>query len=146
MTLANIYCEHGRTKVAEQLYIDCLDKKKASLGIDHPSTLISMHNLANFYKKQGMKEDAKSFYLECLELCETAHISTTHPRLIALKMDLADLYMEGGNVQDAEMLYSECAQTFEDSSPNCAADSYLLPMSHPMATVANNYEAFLRPV
>ena len=105
-----------------------------------------MQNLANFYKKQGKKEDAKCLYLECLELSETAPMSRTHPRLIALKMNLADLYKERGNVQDAELLYSECAQTFENLSSHCDADSYLLPMGHPMATVANNYELFLRPV
>jgi Flp pilus assembly protein TadD len=63
--LALLYKSQGKYDAAEPLYLECLGKRKATLGADHPSTLRSMNNLALLYKSQG-KYDAAERSLKTL--------------------------------------------------------------------------------
>ena len=57
--LANTYNHQGKYRDAEVLLKECLDKMKALLGENHPSTLDAMMNLAATYYHQGKYRDAE---------------------------------------------------------------------------------------
>ncbi|EGZ77168.1 hypothetical protein NEUTE2DRAFT_48528, partial [Neurospora tetrasperma FGSC 2509] len=42
--------------VAEKLFVQVMETRKAKLGADHPDTLSSMANLASTYRNQGRWE------------------------------------------------------------------------------------------
>jgi len=51
--LAHMYRAQGNYTAAEPLYVECLEKARTILGIDHPNTLTSMCNLGSLYGFQG---------------------------------------------------------------------------------------------
>jgi len=53
MVLAQLYYSQGNYALAEPLYVECLEKRKVKLGVDHPDTLQSMNYLAGLYRAQG---------------------------------------------------------------------------------------------
>ena len=57
--LANVYHKQQKYTEAEQLYVECLEKQKSILGIDHPDTLKTMNNLAIVYKNQHKYKNNK---------------------------------------------------------------------------------------
>jgi hypothetical protein len=58
--LARIYTNLGKWKDAEALYFEVVKKRKQVLGVDHPDTLLAMHNLVLTYKGLGQKKAAKA--------------------------------------------------------------------------------------
>ena len=64
--------------LALPLSIDCLDKRKALLGLDHADTLDSMNSLAVLYYKQGKYQEAEALYLECVQRQKTT-LGLDHP-------------------------------------------------------------------
>jgi tetratricopeptide (TPR) repeat protein len=60
--LAILYQEQGRYKEAEALYLECFEKRKATLGLNHSETKNTFHNLKVLlaaYKSQDDNEAAR---------------------------------------------------------------------------------------
>jgi len=78
--MANVYRYQGKYDLAEPLYVECLEKSKVLLGLDHPDTLTSMNNVANLYSKLGKCDLAEPLLVECLEkrklVLGLAHVHT----------------------------------------------------------------------
>jgi tetratricopeptide (TPR) repeat protein len=81
----------GRYDEAEPLYKDCLDKRKAKLGEDHPSTMMTIYNLAGLYKSQGRYDEAEPLYKDCLDKRKT-QLGEDHPDTLITINNLAGLY------------------------------------------------------
>ena len=66
--LAAFRARWGRPDEAEELFLECLDKRLAVLGEEHPDTLTSFHDLAELYARQGRWEEAEPLARELLDL------------------------------------------------------------------------------
>jgi hypothetical protein len=82
---------------------------KSELGDNHPSTLVSMHNLASLYKNQGKYDLAEPLYVSCLEKKKTA-VGDNHPSTLALMNNLAGLYYNQGKYDLVEPLHVSCLE------------------------------------
>ena len=88
-------------------YSKSLETKKTTLGVLHPDSLTSMHNLAVLYHDQGKYHLAEAAYRNCLELRE-ATLGRTHRDTLDAMNSLAVLYHHQGKYQLAESLHQEC--------------------------------------
>ena len=66
----------------------CLDKRKADLGVNHPDTLVTMNNLAMSYHRQGKYRDAEVLYRECLDKMNIV-LGESHPSTV-MTVDIAN--------------------------------------------------------
>ena len=55
----------GLYEKAESLYMDCLQRRRVTLGDDHPDTLLSMNNLAWLYNNQGNLQASVHNVIKC---------------------------------------------------------------------------------
>lgn len=77
--LAVLYANHEKYDEAEELYVECLEKKISLLGEDHPETLGTVYNLATMYANQGKFKEAEAYYSECVERA-TRVLGPDHPQ------------------------------------------------------------------
>lgn len=56
-----------RAEAAEQLLLQCLDRRIGALGEDDADTLESFQDLATFYAQERRTDEAESLFLECHE-------------------------------------------------------------------------------
>ncbi|SLM38770.1 violaceus kinesin [Lasallia pustulata] len=57
--LAATYHQQGRSKEAEEIYVEVLELRKEVLGEKHPDTIHSMADLAATYHQQGRSKEAE---------------------------------------------------------------------------------------
>ena len=66
------------------MYRECLSKREAILGSNHPETLQSIHNLAIMYENRGKYEKAEMLFKKCLSKREAVlgphHADTVETR------------------------------------------------------------------
>jgi tetratricopeptide (TPR) repeat protein len=89
--LAATYHQQGRSKEAEDIYMEVLALRKEVLGERHPDTIESMANLAATYRQQGRSKEAEEIDLEVLALRKEV-LGERHPGTI----------MSFANEEDAE--------------------------------------------
>ena len=58
--------------------VNCLENRKATLGLEHPSTIASMSTLAALYTRQEAFHIAEELYLDCLERVSTNSVLTQY--------------------------------------------------------------------
>ena len=58
--LASIYNEQGKYDEAEVLYKQCLERRIAVLGENHPNTISTISNLEAMYESQGRHDEANA--------------------------------------------------------------------------------------
>jgi hypothetical protein len=102
--LAASYTALGRRADALRLYEKTLALRKAKLGPDHPSTLLSMGNLASNLLDQDRGVEAVPVIDECLKRATGRSVD---PRLVPFVMDLRLRHF--GKAKDA----AGCRQTAE---------------------------------
>lgn len=71
----------GKWEAAEALDVEVMETRKARLGPNHPSILISIANLALTYWKQGRWEAAEALGVEMMET-RKARLRANHPNTL----------------------------------------------------------------
>ena len=64
-----MYYHSGQFEKSLKLHLQCLEIRKTTLGLDHPHTLDSMHDLALLYDVTGDCDKAEAFYIDCITRC-----------------------------------------------------------------------------
>ena len=97
---------HGQGKYAEAgaLAEQLLAAKERVLGLEHPSTLISVNNLAVLYKEQGRYGKAEPLFKRALAASERT-LGPEHRNTLSGVSNLAGLYQAQGRYGEAEPLY-----------------------------------------
>jgi hypothetical protein len=65
--LAVLYDKQGKFDEAEQLHMECLEKRRATLGDTHADTLWSVNKLVALYRSQGKCDQADRMQAEWSE-------------------------------------------------------------------------------
>ena len=104
-SMADMHSQSGRYEEAEELYRECLEKRKRVLGPDHPDTLMTMNNLALNYYDQEKYTEAEELYRECLESYKRV-LGPDHPDTLKTMNGLAFHYKAQGRYDKAEELRS----------------------------------------
>jgi hypothetical protein len=97
-SLALTYRKQGRRKEVEELQMRVMETRKAVLGQEHPSTLISMNNLALTYRHQGRWKEAEELQVQVMKTSLTV-LGQEHPDMLN---NLAWTYREKGRWKEAE--------------------------------------------
>ena len=94
-------------KLAESLYVKCLESKKKQLGISDLSTLNTMQCLASLYDDQKNFSKAEELYETCL-MQRSEKLGDNDPSVLACMNNLAIIYMDQKKYDKAEELYRAC--------------------------------------
>ncbi len=124
--------EQGRYATACVRYLAAVEVQKRSLGLEHPSTLTSMHNLALTYQRQGQLEKAEKLLLEVLE-ARRRPLGAEHPDTLASMNNLALTYREQGRWEEAEKMQLEVSE----------ATKRMLGAEHPDTLTSTNNLALI---
>ncbi|KAF2719285.1 hypothetical protein K431DRAFT_201231, partial [Polychaeton citri CBS 116435] len=80
--LASTFWYQGQWNEAEQLQLKVIETSKTTsrtvLGLEHPDTLASMHNLVGNYYDQGRIQEAQKLVPSCVE-AQTRQLGARHP-------------------------------------------------------------------
>lgn len=88
---------------SEEVFVDCFENSKETLGPSHPRTLAVMSELGTFYFKQGNFELATPMFVEILEKCKMVYgVDDPHTRTAML--NLTEVYKAQGEHAKADML------------------------------------------
>jgi len=104
--LGVLYKNQGKYELAEQLYVELMGARRATLGDQHPKTLNSISNLGLLYSEQGKHDLAEQLYLEALG-ARRATLGDKHPHTLTSINNLGLLYTHQGKHQLAEPLCVE---------------------------------------
>jgi tetratricopeptide (TPR) repeat protein len=84
------------------MYQRALNGREKVLGLDHISTLDTVHNLGLLYANQGKLKEAEEVHLRALEGCGKA-IGLDHTACIErIQKDLSVLYRNQGRLEEGE--------------------------------------------
>ena len=86
-----------------------LEGREQQLGANHPSTLISVHNLAGLLQAQGKLSDAEPLYRRALEGREQ-QLGADHPSTLTSVHNLAVLLQAQGKLSEAEPLFRRAVE------------------------------------
>ncbi|BBM86519.1 CHAT domain-containing tetratricopeptide repeat protein [Candidatus Uabimicrobium amorphum] len=90
---AELYKKMGRYSAAAKLLRNCIAARQKLLGISHPETLISLHNLGALYIETGEYDKAENLYTS-LKKHLTESLEKHHPLVLNVSSNLALLYRE----------------------------------------------------
>ncbi|RMZ87211.1 hypothetical protein DV736_g5563, partial [Chaetothyriales sp. CBS 134916] len=113
-SFGNLYADQGKLAKAEQMYLRALQGKEEALGLTHPSTLDTVHNLGLLYQDQGKLAEAEQMYLRALQGKEEA-LGLTHPSTLDTVNNLGVLYRNQGKLAKAEQMYLRALQGKEEA-------------------------------
>jgi len=89
--LAELYIRIGLYDAAFPLQESALEKRRRTLGEEHPSTLIAINNMGILLQDQGRLAEAEPFFRETLEKRRRT-LGEEHPDTLACAQALVDLY------------------------------------------------------
>ena len=84
------------------MYVECLEKRKSTLGENHPDMLNSMNNLAVLIVEHGHNEKAHLLYEECLEKNKSILLGEKHPVMLTLMNNLASFFHKQGDYEKTQ--------------------------------------------
>ena len=102
-SLGDVYWRRGWYGKAMEWYGRALAGREKALGVDHPDTLTTVHNMASVYKSQGQYDKALEWYGRALAGREKS-IGTNHPRTQTTIRRLVGLYERSGRIEQARSL------------------------------------------
>ena len=102
--LGETYGSLGIADQAVKVSTRAFDTLKASLGPDHPETLLSRNTLANAYRSAGRTADAVALAEETLRL-RTARLGPDHPDTLRSRSTLAIAYWEARRAAESIALH-----------------------------------------
>jgi tetratricopeptide (TPR) repeat protein len=91
------------TLLAEEIYVDCLQKKSQRLGINHPATLASMFALGEFYFDWQQWDKAEDILSSCFGLSQKS-LSHSHRFTMSCANTLLRVYRIKKKTDDAVLL------------------------------------------
>ncbi|KAJ7624862.1 P-loop containing nucleoside triphosphate hydrolase protein [Roridomyces roridus] len=100
---ANAYRFSGRYKQAEQLHLVALEKKRATLGKNHPETLNNMRDLATVYHHWGQFSEAATIQSTVLQ-SQKLTLGVDDVDTLKTMSNVAVTYNELGKFEEAEYL------------------------------------------
>jgi len=109
-TLAERHGSRWQYEEAEKLLTEARDGRQATLGLNHPHTLESMHELALLYKLQARYDEAEELLLQALE-GRCIQLGDTHPHTLESWNSLIELYEAWGKPEKAEEWRAKLPQT-----------------------------------
>ena len=95
--LAHAYWRSGRLDLALPLCVELLAKRQATLGPDHPNTLISMNNLAQAYQEDGKASLALPLLQQTLAKRQVK-LGLDHPDTLLSMNNLAEAHRSAGKL------------------------------------------------
>ncbi|KAJ7277302.1 putative kinesin [Mycena rebaudengoi] len=98
-----VYYDSRNFQKAQELCEDLLEKVKATLGEEHPTTLSVMARLATAYWSLGRLSDAEELKVLVLEKRRQT-LGPEHPDTLTAMGNLANAYWDQGRLTDAEEL------------------------------------------
>jgi tetratricopeptide (TPR) repeat protein len=103
--LATLLREQVQFNAGEQMFLLAVAAKERGLGVDHTSTLFTVHNLGNLYTTQGRLDEAERMYNRALTGKEKA-LGIDHMSTLCTVHNLGILYTEQGRLDEAEQMYN----------------------------------------
>ena len=94
------------------MHRQALKDREKRLGLDHPDTLISVHNLAVVLRHQGNYEEAESTSRRALE-GEEKSLGLLHPGTLMSVWNLAYLFYDQGDYDQATSLTQRAFAGFQ---------------------------------
>jgi tetratricopeptide (TPR) repeat protein len=105
-TLGGTYFGLGLYDRAGELLSRALSVRQATLGPDHPDTLLSMYDLAVIYMKSGRSNEALPIFEEALKL-RKARLGPDHPDTLESMFGLAWVYQETGRIDEGISMHEK---------------------------------------
>ncbi|PGG95771.1 hypothetical protein GX51_08124 [Blastomyces parvus] len=94
---------YGMYRDAEKAIAQVMETRKKKLGVDHPSTLVSIDILALVYSRQGRLDAAEELNVEAMKIKKT-NLGADHPDTLVSMTNLASIYWTRGRLDAAEEL------------------------------------------
>ena len=107
--LGTLYFGQGKYEASQPLLEESMEKFRATLGPDHPDTLVSINDISVLFYMQGKYAAAEPLYVECLEK-RRGTLGSNHPDTLSSINNLALLYSKLGKYEAAEDLFLECLE------------------------------------
>ncbi|KAL8914575.1 MAG: hypothetical protein Q9172_007051 [Xanthocarpia lactea] len=112
-TWAAIYLKKcGLYQKAASMHRHSYELGKATIGEEHPNTLVSMGNLAAIYCQQGRLEEAEGLGLGVLEIRKRV-LGEKHPATLGSIANLVRIYIHQGRWKEAEGLQEDVLETMK---------------------------------
>ena len=111
-TISTVYFYEGRSKEAEELYVQVMETSSRVLGKEHPDTLISMANLASTYRNQGRWKEAEELGVQVMETRKRV-LGKEHPDTLTSMANLAFTLKSRSRDEEALSLLEACFQLRE---------------------------------
>jgi tetratricopeptide (TPR) repeat protein len=113
--VAEVCSRQGKHEKAVELFKECLEKRQALLGNNHPDTLKTMGFLAAAYGEQDTNdeqggngyEQSSLLYSQCFEIQKLV-LGTTHRDTLETMGLLAYVLSKQGKLLEAASLFEEC--------------------------------------
>jgi len=102
--LGDVYSRHGRQNKALEWYTRALTGYENALGVDHPTTLSTVHQMALVFNTQGQYEKALEWYGRALAGEEKA-LGADHPSTLSTVCGMASVFGKQGQYDKALELY-----------------------------------------
>ena len=93
--MALVFDHQGQYDKALKYYERALAGREKSLGVNHPSTLSTVHNIASVFESQGQYDQALEYY-ERAFLGKCSRLGGEHPRTKKSHQALVKLYKKTG--------------------------------------------------
>jgi tetratricopeptide (TPR) repeat protein len=125
----------GTDGAAELQYRRTLETSEATLGPEHPETLVSLNNLAELLMKRGQYAEAEPLYRRALDAYDRV-FGSEHPDTLATVYAFARLLRSRGDYAGAEPLFIRALQAKQmagqDDGPEFAIElnNYALLVRH----------------
>jgi serine/threonine protein kinase/tetratricopeptide (TPR) repeat protein len=104
--LADTYTAEGRMKEGMELLAQTVEEAKATLGLDHPDTLLNMNCLALAYLRNGKPDQALPLHEQILKL-RKGRQGPEHPDTLDSMDELALTYRDTGKLDMAIPLWGK---------------------------------------
>ncbi|KAF8345351.1 hypothetical protein F5887DRAFT_1282603, partial [Amanita rubescens] len=103
---ALVFYHIGSWNEEEKLLLVAIEEQKTTLGLDHPETLTTIHNVAVAYRNQGRWDEAEKLQVEVMNT-RKAKLGSDHPDTLTTMDNLASTYWNQGRWDEAEKLQVE---------------------------------------
>jgi tetratricopeptide (TPR) repeat protein len=104
--------DQSKLKDAEEMYQRALKGYEKTVGLDHTSTLATVHNLGLLFKGQGKLKEAEEMYHRALKGFEKA-LGPDHTSTLNTVHNLGVLYANQGKLKDRGQIEPETIEMRE---------------------------------
>jgi tetratricopeptide (TPR) repeat protein len=108
------YLEQGQYNQSQSIYSLQLERRKRSLGIDHPETLAAMNNLAGALGGQGNHDKAGQLQAQVIDII-SKKLGDKHPDTLSIINNLAVTLANQGKSQKAQELFQTVLEGRKES-------------------------------